>query len=782
MGVYPAFAFTPDDSKIFVWAHGNIYSITISSGEVVQIPFSVNVSLALAPTVRFPHPVEDGLTFSPKIITSLSVSGNQEIFSFTMLASAYLFSNGNTELLTEPQPDGVFQFSPALDHSNQYVVQVRWTDQNLATIEVVTLADRTKTYTMPIPPGRLTQPLFSPSGDKIVFTRLPGDMMSGSTYSLNSGVYVVDVTKTAQSVTFGTPALLTSSGVISVAFSAQGTSIFAQSGSYPMSVAEISLSDPSKTTPLATGLYASEIAISPDKKFVAFIEFQQVYIAPYQNGKVMNVTMLSVHTKAELCSATGGQFLTWAANSSAVYWAWGPTIYELKVSSHCKANCVEGNLKSYPINVVVNTTVAETQNQVVAFINATILTMEKTGTQIIQNGKMIVKGDKIQSLGPSNTTEIPTGAIEMDVMGGYIMPGYIDAHAHWNGAWASPYKVYADWEMFVNLAFGVTTLHNPSADTLYVFQDAELIRAGKKVGPRIFSTGTPIYGNGGPTHCEVASLENATDYLLTLQAIGAWSTKSYTLPCRAARQKLLAAARNLSMNVVPEGGMSFFWNVGMIIDGHTTIEHSIPVAPLYNDVITLFAKSGTSYTPTLVVNFGGIWGDRYWFQHTEVWADERLKGYVPDDIVQPTTMRFVGAQDLDYHHFATSKSAADILHQGGNIGTGAHGQMQGIGLHWEIQMFNQSGSLSPYEVLQTGTINPAISLGLDGQIGSLVPGKLADLVFYDATNNPLLGNTENVKWVMKNGHLYDASTMNQILPVAKERAPLPALNLNLVNA
>ena len=76
------------------------------------------------------------------------------------------------------------------------------------------------------------------------------------------------------------------------------------------------------------------------------------------------------------------------------------------------------------------------------------------------------------------------------------MPGYIDAHAHWNGAWEASYKVYADWEMFVNLAFGtfslflsfsllivlgVTTLHNPSADTISVFQDAELIRAGKKV-------------------------------------------------------------------------------------------------------------------------------------------------------------------------------------------------------------------------------------------------------------------------------------------------------------
>jgi len=305
-----------------------------------------------------------------------------------------------------------------------------------------------------------------------------------------------------------------------------------------------------------------------------------------------------------------------------------------------------------------------------------------------------------------------------------------------------------------------------------------LIRAGRKVGPRIFSTGKILYGAGGPEHCDISSYDDALNDLLTLKAVGAWSAKSYNQPCRAARLRILDAARDTEMNVVPEGGMAYYWNLNQIIDGHTTIEHAIPVAPLYNDVITLFAQSGTAWTPTFIVNYGGIFGERYWFQHTNVWEDERLKMYVPDDVVQPTTVRFVGAQDADYHQFATSYAASQVLKAGGLVETGAHGEMQGIGIHWEMRMFNQSGVLSGYEVLQTATRNSAKAYGMYNDIGSLKVGKLADLIFYDASNDPrLLTTTENVMYVMKNGHLYETPSLNEIFPKNVTRAPLPQLNL-----
>ena len=98
---------------------------------------------------------------------------------------------------------------------------------------------------------------------------------------------------------------------------------------------------------------------------------------------------------------------------------------------------------------------------------------------------------------------------------------------------------------------------------------------------------------------------------------------------------------------------------------------------------------------------------------------------------------------------------------GVKVNMGAHGQLQGLGAHWEIWMMQQGG-MSNHEALKTATINPAQSLGFDEWIGSLEAGKLADLLVMD--QNPLVNirNTESIKYTMVNGRLYDAETMNEI--------------------
>ena len=185
----------------------------------------------------------------------------------------------------------------------------------------------------------------------------------------------------------------------------------------------------------------------------------------------------------------------------------------------------------------------------------------------------------------------------IDVKGKTIMPGIVDVHAHLGGE-SSGLLAQSSWPLAANLAFGVTTSHDPSNDTETVFTNAELIRSGAKLGPRLFSTGTILYGAETPFKAVVESYDDALSHLRRQKAVGAFSVKSYNQQRRDARQMMIKAARELEMMVVPEGGSLLYMNQTHVLDGHTGVEHSLPVPRIYKDTIELFAKSKSGYTPT----------------------------------------------------------------------------------------------------------------------------------------------------------------------------------------
>jgi imidazolonepropionase-like amidohydrolase len=335
------------------------------------------------------------------------------------------------------------------------------------------------------------------------------------------------------------------------------------------------------------------------------------------------------------------------------------------------------------------------------------------------------------------------------------VPGFIDAHAH-VGAEGGGIPARSAWPLLANLAFGITTVHDPSNDLEMVFANSEMIRAGAKLGPRLYSTGRILYGAETNFKAPVDTYEDALAHIRRLKAVGAWSVKSYNQQRRDARQMLMKAARELNMNVVPEGGSLLYMNTTHVQDGHTTVEHNLPVPNLYKDVVEVFAKSGVAYTPTLIVAYGALSGEYYWYQHMNVWEHERLLQFTPRDIVDPRSRRRLMAEEADYGHVLPSRSAKRLSDAGVLINVGAHGQLQGLGYHWEMWMMAQGG-MTPMEMLRAATMNPARSLGLDKEIGSLEPGKLADLVVLD--RNPLenIRFTDSVFRVMVNGRLFDTS-------------------------
>jgi imidazolonepropionase-like amidohydrolase len=305
-------------------------------------------------------------------------------------------------------------------------------------------------------------------------------------------------------------------------------------------------------------------------------------------------------------------------------------------------------------------------------------------------------------------------------------------------------------------------MHDPSANSETVFAQSELIKTGKMVGPRVFSTGTILYGADGDFKSVVNSLDDARSALRRSKAYGAFSVKSYNQPRREQRQWIIKAARELGMEVVPEGGSFFFHNLSMINDGHTTIEHNIPVTPLYNDVVRLWKESKTAYTPTLIVSYGAVSGEYYWYQHSNVWEKEKLLKFTPRSVIDARSRHRTMLPEEEYKngHMLVAQQLKKLNDAGVLVNMGAHGQLQGLGAHWEIWMLTQGGMTS-MEALKAATINSAKSLGFDQQLGSLEAGKLADLIVLD--KNPLenIYNTESIKYVMVNGRLYDAESMNE---------------------
>ena len=761
-GVYPNMAWTPDNRSVLFWAGGKIRRVDADGTNARDIPFQVNDTRG---AIAAPHPqvqvAPDRFATAMPRFASVSPDGRQVVFE--SLGKLWLkpMAGGAPKRLTRTGDADGSELFPTWSRDGRLIAFVAWTDAGLGRIRTVASGGGTP-RDLTTTPGHYARPRFSPDGRTIVFERGSGGGLTSPRWSEDPGVYRV-------AATGGVPVRV-ARDMASPQFGASGERLFMiaderKDGKSTRQLVSTDLSGEGKRVH-ASGELTNDYEVAPDGQFVAFRQNYEAFVVPLMpGGQAVELEPKAKALPVTKVSTGGADYIHWSNDGARLHWSLGPTVYTVERAALFADAPRPKNAPAFVpprSGVSLSMDVAAAKRRgTVALVGAKLVTMAADDGGIVADGVVIVRDDRIVAVGPRGSTAIPAGATVVDVAGKTIIPGLIDAHAH-GPAGEDEVVPQANWSMIQNLALGTTTLHDPSNRSSEIFAVKEMQRAGLILAPRIFSTGEIVYGaKSASVYAEINGLDDALAHVRRLKAQGAGSVKNYNQPRREQRQQVVEAARREGMQVVAEGGSLFGMDMNLIADGNSTLEHNVPLERFYDDVLQFWAQTNVNYTPTLVVSYGGLAGDPYWRQATDIYAHPLLRAHTPPAQLNAAGTRRIKAPESNFVDDDNAREAKRLADRGILVSIGAHGQQAGIGAHWELWSFVRGG-MTPIQALRAGTIVPARSLGMARDIGSLEVGKLADLVVLDADPTVDIRNSDKVSRVMLGGRLYDAATMNEV--------------------
>jgi Tol biopolymer transport system component len=824
LDVLPGYAFTPDDAAIVVSYGGEFWRVPVDGSKAMRIPFSAHVHVAMGPEVRFVYRVDDAPKFDVHQVRDLAVAPDGRRIAFTALDRLYVIDSiGATPRRLAAMDTGEFQ--PVWSPDGRSLAFVTWNDDVGGEIYRVS-ATGGAPRKVSAEAAYYRDLAWSPDGKRLVAVRASARDLQENAGTFNGGLdrHVIWVPAEGGAATVIMPAgsfaapqfsrLDTSriflyspaEGLVSVRWDGTDEHHVLRVTVPPTGregadgegqLAGTDLPDPTvaadlEDNPRAAG--AQHVRLSPDGNRVVAQIGMHLFAVTVPHGVGSDPTVVADPKNAAFpvrkLTEIGGEFPAWSPDGNTVYWGMGNAIvtYDLTRAQQVDdslgaaraarngggagADTAAGKTPGYapPEHRIIVRVARDLPKGTAVLRGARVLTMK--GHEVIDDADVVVRDDRIEAVGKRGSVTIPAGAKVIDVSGKTIVPGFVDTHYHTQ--WLVPdVHVGQVWQYLAMLAYGVTTTRDPQTSNTEVLTYEDQVETGDMVGPRIYSTGPGVFSAE-----HIRTLEDARDVLKRYADYYHTNTlKMYMSGNRLTRQYIIMAARELGLMPTTEGGLDFKLEMTHAMDGYPGVEHALPITPLYDDVIGFWARSGTTNTPTLIVSYGAPFGENYWFTNTDVHDDPKVRHFHPEnDIDEKTRRRGTGAggspgpggwfRPEEYVfplHAAFSKG---VVEAGGRVGVGSHGQFQGLGYQWEMWMLAMGG-MKPYDVLRCATILGAEGIGMEKDLGTIEAGKMADLVVLD--RNPLddIRNTNSIRYVMKNGRLYDGNTLDEVYPRAR---------------
>ena len=770
-GLLPGYAFTPDGGSIVLSHNGGIFRHSLIDESVQNIPFTTRVQLQLGPDLRVDIAQETG-PVRARLIQHPVQSPDGRFLAFSALGRLYvqaLKAGASPRLLVDLPPG---QFHPSWSPDGESIAFITWTageaghvwtapaNGNGSPVRHTEIADF---YSYPVftRDAEALLALRSSHADRTRRYMEFGALQDATLISIPVGAG--DVREVVGGRISGRPQFTADADTIVLVFE-DGLNAIALPGGERRALAGA----------VGYGWYfeegpgrIDEFAISSNGRWVlARSSAQQLHLLPLPDEAGATVDLTDPATRQRQLTTVGADFFGWADEGRTITWALGSTYYRCPlretaaaVSNARDSGAVEfgcGDIESFEIVVEAP---RDTPRGKLVLKDAAVLTMDDEG--VIEQADIHIENDRIKAVVPSGQLRVPDDADVISVRGHYIVPGFIDAHTHLADIRRGVLAMES-WGVTANLAYGVTTSFDPSSLSIDMLAYEDLVDAGVITGSRIHSTGPAVFSfHNFQSLAEVEDVvRRYRDHYRTR------NIKMYRTGNRRIRQWVAMAAESLGMLPTTEGALAMKLGLTQVLDGFPGVEHELAALPLARDVVELMARSGVSYTPTLIISAGPDAKD-FFITRQDPWRDPKINRFWPDFAIDKKLREAPWHALEEYSFPRAAADAAKILRAGGMVAVGSHGDIPGLGLHWEMQALAMGG-MQPMEILLAATMNSAKAIGRHGEFGSIQSGKYADLVILQQDPRIDIANTLAISHVMKNGRLYDGDTLDEVWPRARK--------------